>query len=244
MGFLTSNRSRRQLLSHRIQRPLKRQRLDDLPRSPTPKLTAARLEDLPIEILEIIFVQSANFSLPQSSKVLASKLRRNGLLEEYLLLGQLDEETGELPIQTSTWPFVTADLLDRMRITGFSSIHIPKILEEVGTPQSLDLIIYMVRMGCTPNDPDILYHQLLNLGRTQDVYTLISKDVACDQSVVIEAMRLNYTELAQALVEMVAAKSATIADTEDIWTYASQTHNTQIIERLLDIKNTQSNSGT
>lgn len=233
MGFLTCNRSKRSLRSLKSPRPAKKGRIE-----PVRKVG---IESLPVELLEVILVQSSNFSLPQASPTLAQRLRKNPLLEEYMLRGQI-LETGQFPIQATAWPFVTKQLLERIGITEFDSPHIPASVQAKLTPASLDLLIYLVRCGCIPNDADPLYFKLLKSGRVADVELLISRNIACKQGAAIQAMELNYHDLAAKLVEAAGAHNLTFADAEELWAYASQTENKTILNRLMEIETLHSNS--
>lgn len=194
-----------------------------------------------MELLEVILVQSSNFALPQASPTLAQRLRKNPLLAEYMIRGQM-LESGQLPTQVTAWPFVTRELLERIGITDFDSPHIPKSLQESSSQASLDLIIYLVRCGCIPDDADILYSELLRNGRVSDVELLISRNIACKQGAAIQAMELNYHGLAEKLVEAAGAHNLTLADAEQLWAYASQTENKTILNRLMEIEAEHSNS--
>lgn len=151
------------------------------------------LEDLPIDILDMIFFESGNLELPSTSLVLARKLRRRKYREKQLLKHQMLSST-EISSVALTWPFTTKELVQELGVTGVEHNYIPTKLLQATSDRATALTVYMVGNGCSLEESEQLYKRLLDNGRLDEVNVLVEHKIPCSLDVLVRALELKYVK--------------------------------------------------
>lgn len=191
-------------------------------------LTNFDIEALPVEILRMIFVFSGNVNLPQTSMILAKKLRRSINLERQMVESHTVD--GALDIQSIPPSVLTCDIFKDCGVTSFVGEFVPRSLEFAPYQKdTVDVVMRLVASGLSLESPAEFYVQLLKHGRIEDTRVLFSKNFPCDYRAPILTLQHGQSDLAMQLLRSLGRLKEEIPE---IWQQAQASNSKEILEYL------------
>lgn len=244
MGFLRNNKKRGRRNSDqgqaianvktKLRRVRSRQR--DEQAENCYRTSERKLDHLPAELLQHIFILSENLSIPECSTNTYFKLCGGSDYLHYMMLDKLAvtyQGHKWLNIELTTRRFVTAELLSRVGIKRFymhddpgvdtTPCIIPELFEfkpDIGEKEKdMELVVYLLKNGCNANPHHDLVYNAVRKKDESLVKVFLSYDTQFDYRSVVKAMELKLWDLASFLLTK-GGKS--IQQSLDLWIHVNE----------------------
>lgn len=171
-----------------------------------------KLDHLPNEVLQGIFIYTQEWTLPLCNKRLNQALTWRDLhLQRRVLREALVDVDGSprLPTGMLKRRFVNQQLLKQLGIREFCNDHYkckarlksPSLLERLPlTERKLQLLVYTIECGLLPHHSKKLIPELIKHHEMQAVQKLVDSDCTYDHRSVLAALNGGHDELAKDLI--------------------------------------------